>query len=207
MLKQMQWMALSLLVAPLVLLPGLARSAPLVFDYVAHVDSSDRPGAPTGSTLTGKIVYDPDAVMRQVGENNYYMESGGAYLTARGSNGFFLQMNVPIIVVTAGDVSDTMTVQTFISESPNDWHMVLDLIEPGGDDGWLMGDSSLPTSFPSVLDNAFMSIYFTDEFDWVRTIDATLTSITPSQVPLPAAAWLFGSALLMLAGVKRRRTA
>lgn len=37
--------------------------------------------------------------------------------------------------------------------------------------------------------------------------DVWLGVVAPSAVPVPAAAWLFGSALLGLAGVKRRKTA
>lgn len=185
------------------ILSGQLHAAPMVFDYTAHVDGSDRPGAPTGSLLTGRITYDPDAMDREIG-THYYPTVGSATMTARGSEGFSLTQYIRVIVVTPGYTHDTMTLQTFLSESANDWHMVMDLIEPGGDDGWLQGDNSLPSMFPAVLEDAFLSLYFTDEGDWTRSIDATVMSITPSSVPLPAAGWLFFSAVFGLAVMKRR---
>lgn len=53
--------------------------------------------------------------------------------------------------------------------------------------------------------NAFAGIIST----WTLNSDGSLsfngTDVTPSQVPLPAAAWLFGSGLLGLVGVSRRK--
>ncbi|MCB1702477.1 MAG: VPLPA-CTERM sorting domain-containing protein [Pseudomonadales bacterium] len=192
--------------AALLSLSVYSHGAPLIFDYVANVDSSDRPGAPTGSILTGRIIYDPVALDRQVGEHDYFPTLGTSSISARGSQGFYLSQDVRVINVTPGPTADNMTIQTFLSESPNDWHMVIDFIEPpGGANGWLQGDSSLPTAFPDVLQYANLAMYFTDEADWVRNVHASLISVTPAVVPLPAAAWLFGSALIALAGFKRRR--
>jgi hypothetical protein len=181
---------------------GLA--APLSFDYVAFIDSSDRPGAPTGTLLTGRFSYDPAASDRR-GDVNYYPELGTAFLTARGEAGFFLSMETRVIVVAPGDVDDTMTMQSFVSEDPNGWNMVFDFIEPGGTDGWLQGDSSLPDAFPENPVDGFISLYFTDEGDWTRTVDATILSVTPSAVvPLPAGLWLLLSALVVTFCSRRR---
>ena len=188
-------------------LPGrVVNSEPLYFDYVAHVDSSDRLGAPTGSLLTGQFSYDPAAIMRQVGPSHYYPEIGSAKMVARGSDGFFLSLDVRAINVTAGSVNDTMTIQSFVSESANDWHMVFDFIEPGGTDGWLKGNNNLPSLFPETLVDSFISIYFTDEYDWVRTVDASIISVSPLMViPLPPAMWIFSSGLIALIGLARRK--
>jgi hypothetical protein len=184
---------------------GAVNSEPLYFDYVAHVDSSDRAGAPTGSLLTGQFSYDPDAITRQVGPSHFYPEVGSAKMIARGSDGFFLSLDSRAINVTAGSVNDTMTIQSFVSESANDWHMTIDFIEAGGASGWLQGNNELPTEFPETLNAPFLSIYFTDDFDWVRTIDATIISVTSSMaVPLPSAGYLFGSGLIGLIGLARR---
>ena len=179
-------------------------AAPISFDYVAHIDSSDRPGAPPGTLLTGTFTYDPDA-SGQIGSMDYYPDLGTAFLTARGEAGFFLSMETRVINVTPGDVNDTMTMQSFVSEDPNGWNMVFDFIEPGGPDGWLQGDSSLPDEFPLNPVNGFISLYFTDEGDWVRTVDATILSVTPSTVvPVPAALWLFASAVTAIGWSRRR---
>ncbi|MCP5131559.1 MAG: VPLPA-CTERM sorting domain-containing protein [Pseudomonadales bacterium] len=41
-------------------------------------------------------------------------------------------------------------------------------------------------------------------YDTANSGNVTLVTFTPSPVPIPAAAWLFGSALLGLAAVKRK---
>ena len=107
-------------------------------------------------------------------------------MNAYGENGFALKLEVRVVSVFSGATQDAVAVQSFQSESANDWHFVIDFIEPGGPNGWLQGDESLPTAYPTTFADAFLSIYFTDEFDWVRNIDATVLSVTPStSVPLP----------------------
>ncbi|MEM9058747.1 MAG: hypothetical protein AAGD86_14815 [Pseudomonadota bacterium] len=183
---------------------GASLAAPIRFDYVAHIDASDRPGAPTGTLLTGSFTYDP-AVTDDFGGGNYFPDLGTAQLTARGEAGFFLSMATRVISVTPGAVNDTMTLQSFVSEDPNGWNMVFDFIEPGGDDGWLQGDSSLPEAFPEMPVNGFIALYFTDEGNFVRTVDATILSVTRSAVvPLPAGVWLLLSGLALLAAPRRR---
>jgi hypothetical protein len=198
-------LSVTIVFALLALVGSIVHAAPLYFDYTATVDSSDRPGAPTGSLLTGRFGYDPDRIARQIGASNYYPEPGSAPMTARGSNGFFLSLDAGVVVVTAGSVDDTMTIQSFVSESANDWHMVFDFIEPGGDNGWLKGSNELPSEFPDPLDDAFLSIYFTDDFEWVRTLDATLVSVTPvSAVPIPATLVLFLQGVILMGALLRR---
>ena len=187
----------------LAVLANNAWSASQSFDYTAYIDSSDRSGAPAGTLLTGTFSYDPEATSNR-GVFDYYPTSGSASLVAKGVDGFRLERETRVINVTPGAESDNMTMQSFVSEEPNGWNMVFDLIEPTAN-GWLNGDSSLPTRFPLNPEDGFISLYFTDEGDWTKTVDATILSVTVSQVPVPAAAWLFGSALLGLAAAKRRR--
>jgi len=186
---------------------AITNSTPLYFDYVAHVDSSDRPGAPSGSQLTGRFGYDPEQISRQVGLGDYYPERFTAPMIARGSNGFFLELDAQVIVVAPGATEDNMVIQSFVSEHANDWHMVFDFWEAGGEDGWLQGNSSLPTQFPDPLNAPFLSIYFTDDFEWIRTLDATILSVTPAAiVPLPSAVILFCQSLLILSAAIRAPT-
>jgi hypothetical protein len=202
-------------VAYLLLVAGLGSStvgaAPLLFDYVAHVDSSDRPGAPAGTLLSGRFGYDPEQIRYQVG-GDYFPEFSSAPMTARGSAGFSLSMDAQVIVVVpdfptaGGGAIDNLILQSFVGESPNDWHMVLEFREPVGVQPWLGGSNALPTTFPDTLTAPWLQIYFTDEYDWVRTIDATLLSVSPAApVPLPAAAFLFAPAMLLLGAIAARR--
>jgi hypothetical protein len=193
-----------LLIAVLFAYSSSIVAATLSFDYTALISGSDRPGAPNGTLLTGHFSYDP-AKSNPFGSYDYYPDAGSSTLYAKGVAGFSLSRDTRVINVTPGATTDRMTIQSFVSEEPNGWNMVFDFIEPGGPTGWLQGDSNLPTVFPANLDNAFITLYFTDEGDWTRVVEATILSVSPSVVPVPAAAWLFGSALLGL-GVMTRKT-
>ena len=57
----------------------------------------------------------------------------------------------------------------------------------------------------SLIDNVDVGNYEVNGFlDTTATLDVTY-EYSPSVVPVPAAAWLFGSALIGLAGIKRRK--
>ncbi len=175
-----------------------AGAATRVFEFTAMVDASDRPGAPNGTLMTGRFGYDPDR-SRAIGSYDYRPELGAAFIEVVGSNGFRLKRDTRVIVVTPGDVNDTMTMQSFVSEDPNGWNMFIDFIEPVSS-GWLKGDSRLPDVFPENPADGFVSLYFTDEGNWLRSVDATLLTVAPASiVPVPAAAWLFVSAVSGLA--------
>jgi hypothetical protein len=47
-------------------------------------------------------------------------------MSAQGSLSFSLTLEMRVINVTPGDASDTMTMQSFLSESANEWHMLFD---------------------------------------------------------------------------------
>ena len=161
--------------------------------------------------MTGRFGYDPDRIRYQAG-GDYFPEALSAPMTARGSAGFALSLDARVISIApsvpnaAGGLLDVLILQSFISESPNDWYMVIDFREPGGANGWLKGDDALPAAYPDPLSEAYLSIYFTDEYNWVRNVDARLLSVSPAAVvPLPAAAALFVPTLGMLAVVGMRR--
>ena len=77
--------------------------------------------------------------------------------------------------------------------------MVFDFIEPVAS-GWLNGDSSLPESFPVPLTDAFLTLYFTDEGEWVRVVEATILSVSRVAVPLPSSLWLVLLSLFLIGG-------
>lgn len=64
----------------------------------------------------------------------------------------------------------------------------------------------LPT--PSTFDGTLGGAYRADVWQFAGNLHTkSVTTFTPSAVPVPAAAWLFGSGLLGLAGTARRRRA
>jgi len=150
----------------------------LLFEFSATITSSflttfNDPLAPVGSTLHGSFSYNLDTVS-QFG-SSYYFDPGTADLSVFTDEGFDLMLDNRVTNVAPGDTTDGFTVQSFVSEDPNGWHIVLDLMAPD----FLGGSTDLPTQFLDSFDSAYVSVYFTDEFDWVRSIDATITSIAP----------------------------
>lgn len=65
---------------------------------------------------------------------------------------------------------------------------------------------SLGASTSAVVGGFFSAVTFTEQFPNFIGTTVTITPITP-EVPVPAAVWLFGSGLLGLIGIARRRTA
>jgi hypothetical protein len=60
---------------------------------------------------------------------------------------------------------------------------------------------------PNSPEFSFTLRYFNPESLYQNDTTLTFTDVTPAVVPVPAAAWLFGSALVGLAGVGRKRKA
>lgn len=185
-------------------LSGASLAAPIEYSYTARVDGSDRPGAPNGTLLTGMFSFDPDQVFT-IGSTDYRPNPGSAMLSAFGELGFSLTRDTRAIVVTPGGANDTLLMQSFLSEDPNGWNMVFDFIEPVTT-GWLNGSSALPESIPFNPANAFISLYFTDEGDWVRVVEATVLTVTRANAPVsaPATLWLVVAAVTGL--LMRRRS-
>lgn len=87
----------------------------------------------------------------------------------------------------------TNTVNTCVNSSGNSCNQV-----PVGE----------PQTLQSLTDINFNTMTFTATSFYLvatTTTNWTITSYTPQVVPVPAAAWLFGSALLGLTGLKRRK--
>lgn len=66
-------------------------------------------------------------------------------------------------------------------------------------------DASVPTDYQISSFDSLASINAASFSEGFRFEDGEITSISPSAVPIPAAAWLFGSALMGLMGVARRK--
>lgn len=149
------------------------------FTFAATIDSSfltvfNDPLVPHGATLFGEFSYD-QSLSTQIGDSHYF-DPGEADLRLYTEQGFELELRNAVTNVAPTEEGDFFTVQSFVSEFPNDWHILIDLQATG----WLNGSNDLPNSFPDSFDYGYVSAYFTDEFEWVRIIDATLVSIDPA---------------------------
>ncbi|WP_299648558.1 hypothetical protein [uncultured Tateyamaria sp.] len=152
------------------------------FEFTATIDSSylttfNDVLAPVGSTLYGTFSYDQD-VGTQSGASHYF-DAGAFELSVYTDEGFELSLFNRVTNVAPTDSGDSFTVQSYISEAPNDWHIVVDLFAQD----FLNGSNDLPTSFPDAYDFAYVQVYFTDEFEWVQSIEATIETIVPVAEP------------------------
>ena len=128
--------------------------------------------------LTGSLFYD------EVEQNSPY---GGAYFSLRNSS-----YNTPAFNLTLGS-----------SNAHNDFNQTLQLA------GLLGPGTYYLEAFARANTDAYSYSPRSEEasagFDFNFTLDQALISSPVTQVPVPAAAWLFGSALLGLAGAKRKQ--
>ena len=193
---------------------GPASSASMVFDIVARIDGAFLRGAgetakvPVGGVLNGKMTYSfPPS--QQFG-SDYHYSPGLETLSISTPGGFSLTLDNRVTHLYSDSVLDVFLAQSFISEDPNGWNMLFEV----NTTGWLGGKTDLPTAFPDSFDSAYIQAYFTDEGDWVQTVEATILSIKPegesvSVVPLPPAGALLGGMVIIVFGrahYRRRRT-
>lgn len=143
----------------------------------------------------------------------HYMQwSQSASIRLRTYGGFALDARIAVVVVNPKDAlpgieRDEVFIQSFTGESPNDWHVALSFVRDDG--SWLAGDPAQPLDYATAtLDGASLEAWFTDEYETVRQLmigALTFGEPPPRPVPLPAGVVLFGSAVGLLAGFRRRR--
>lgn len=199
---------LSLLTCSLMAGPGWATT--WEFDILARIDSSFlRPNSvsfkvPVGSTLKGRMTYSLPASQQFGGD---YLYNGGLEtLSVSTDQGFSLNLSNRVVSIASQGGTDYFSAQSFISEDPNGWNLVFNLITTG----WLAGQIALPTRFPTNFSSAYISAYFLDELDIVQSVEASILSINPvgdavAPIPVPPAGILLGG--LMILGVFRSKLA
>lgn len=75
------------------------------------------------------------------------------------------------------------------------------------DSGWFSDGSVIPDNLPATYSALLVGFEFDAAGTEIGSVFATVNSVTVSAVPVPAAAWLFGSGLLGLLGIARRKGA
>ncbi|ABG33363.1 hypothetical protein CEP88_08830 [Roseobacter denitrificans] len=184
----------------------LCSATTYTFDVTARVDGAflrnpaENAQVVKGGDLNVRMTYSfPPS--RQFG-GDYLYNPGLETLTLTTPQGYRLVLDNRLVSIASIGTTDFFTVQSFLSEDPNGWNFAMDINATG----WRNGDTSLPTMFPSTFDSAFLTAYFLDEQDQIQGIDATILSVTPATVPLPASGLLFASAGLMIVW-RQRKTA
>ena len=74
------------------------------------------------------------------------------------------------------------------------------------DDSWFTG-GSIPQSLPTGYTAFLIGLEFDDEGNDTGIILSPVETLTMTAVPIPTAAWLFGSALASLGWIRRKQTA
>jgi len=169
----------------LMLSMGSANAALVNFVITGDVLSGDEfaPnvfGLTAGDTITATGIF-----------NDSVLTSGSGVISFASDSGNTMTINVGTETFTAANDVDYGPGSGAIIELDNSSLFAFDFIALLGDNGATADFNSLGVSFDD-FDNLFG--------DWNTTVE-----ITP--VPVPAAIWLFGSGLLGLVGVARRKVA
>ena len=73
------------------------------------------------------------------------------------------------------------------------------------DANWFSDGSVIPDNLPANITAIIVGLEFDEAGNEIGSVFAPVSTVTVSAVPIPAAAWLFGSGLLGLVGVARHR--
>ena len=189
-----------------------ANAATITYDYVAtvtHVSGSAVSTVSAGDSMSGQISWDLSAV----GVGTYpesYANAGGFSYSVGGVSGSFQSLLVSIF-------EDTLVVpntvdQFKISAGSAPGIRSFGLADHSGD---VFSNGELPFSLSlSDFTSSSIVIYNYGANDLYNLADgddynmfASVTALSVSPVPVPAAFWLFGSALIGLVGFGKRRKA
>lgn len=199
-------------------LSTLVNAATVTYSFTAEINQTNTSLIPLGEVFTGTFTADPDpdtssseefgpiyALVGEqtinsttIGDNGLIATSGGIYVQDdRVAESAIIDKLVP----EAGFIGVDTGIRSYAWNTQDN-------------DATILSDSSLPLSFPlSELESAGFNIQFKEGSDYCQNVTGTcvangfITELSVSRVPLPAAAWTFGSGLLGLAGMARRKRA
>lgn len=94
------------------------------------------------------------------------------------------------------------TEDEYIPASGEEWVLAI-----FSDTSWFSGGTDIPSSLPASYTAFIIGIEVNEIGEEIGLVLATADSVNVSAVPVPAAAWLFFSALLGIAGIRSRNIA
>jgi len=197
-------------------LSTLVNAATVTYSFTAEINQTNTSLIPLGEVFTGTFTADPDAFSNElfgpiyalvgeqtiisttIGDNSLIATSGGIYLQDDRISG---DTTYDKLAPEAGFIGVDTGIRSYAWNTQDN-------------DATILSDSSLPLSFPlSELESAGFNIQFKEGSDYCQNVtgicvaNGFITELSVSRVPLPAAAWTFGSGLLGLAGMARRKRA
>ena len=152
-----------------------ASAAIFEFDFEARIASSNIANVPQHNLLQGRFSYGPDAVRYQV-DGDYFMYPGAADLKLWTDNGFDLDIGLALLHVYSGMTHDEVILQSALSVPPNDWFVTVEM-RAAPEQGWLNGQTSMPESYPSSFESAYVQAIFTDEYEEAEFFEWQITSV------------------------------
>ena len=210
---QFRKLLLAAVLPMLVMIATPADAVIIKFDFEGEVTSSDSSEIFTGDAVTGDFIYDPDAVT-----SSFPVMPGTSYRFS--PDGFVINIKIGAFTFTASLGSDLF----ILNDSPGDE------LSPLADAGAgtspsdfsptemylrLLGTSDFLTVAGDVLPDDPSQIDVTEILSGTGNIssdagnniwfDIYTDSVRVSAVPVPPAVWLFGSGLIGLVGIARRK--
>jgi len=158
---------------------------------------------------------------------SFYEFSGAPYDVSISGSSFSFSSAPPVGVVVNNDLAlvadDT---NGLIPDGTYDWIEILgstasDVAGPytpgngqewtlaifADDANWFSDGSVIPDSFPASYTALLVGFDYDSSGNEIGAVFATVDSLTVSAVPVPAAIWLFGSGLVGMVGMARRKKA
>ncbi|MDX2506855.1 MAG: VPLPA-CTERM sorting domain-containing protein [Gammaproteobacteria bacterium] len=174
-----------------------ANSAMVTYRLQGVMDFSAEPLLPVGASYSAALSFDPTNLTATPGAFGGISYSSASFSFTSGA-----------VVLSGNDIS--ITIDDNGTNSGGDWMKIDGFLEGSflssmrinlvRDDGSLFSSNEFPNVFPTLVDFDFGQLVINTT---TTTNTASLDLFEP--VPLPAAVWLFGSGLIGLIGVARRK--
>jgi hypothetical protein len=165
--------------------------------------------------------------------SSFYDFAGAAYTVSINATGFSFNSTAPVAVVVNDDLPLTAgDTNGIISDGTYDWIEIVggttspfcplavctqqgEYIPVNGqewtlafiasDANWFSDGSLIPDSLPATYTPILVGLDIDASGNEIGAVVVTLDSLNISAVPVPAAVWLFGSGLLGLVGIAKRK--
>jgi hypothetical protein len=223
------------LLATMMLIPAMAQASAIAIDFTALISGGTDPndnvsgtyisaGISNGDTIVGAFIFDNDA---SKANSSSISDSVSEFLFVGAPYGATISVDSGYNFVSDSVITVEVQNDKFIDGNGVNGHVAAGTYDVvglfgtiGDEEEWtinILGSASWfsdATLIPASLPNDYKVFLQADDYDSGSgvSIGTVLTSfdqnsVSVSSVPIPAAVWLFGSGLIGLIGVARRKKA